>query len=43
MVTDCVAIEEIQSQNWQYFVESVFDACRETMSVKKLTLSKCNN
>ena len=28
MVTDCVAIEEIQSQNWQYFAESVFDACR---------------
>ena len=25
---DYIAIEEIQSQNWQYFVESVLDACR---------------
>ena len=25
---DYIAIEEIQSQNWQYFVESVSDACR---------------
>ena len=32
---DYIAIEEIQSQNWQYFVESVLDACRAKMSVKQ--------
>ena len=25
---DYIALEEIQNQNWQYYVESVLDACR---------------
>ena len=27
---DYIAIEKIQCQNWQYFVESVLDACRKS-------------
>ena len=27
---DYIAIEKIQGQNWQYFVESVLDACRKS-------------
>ena len=30
---DYIAIEKIQGQNWQYFVESVLDACRKSWSV----------
>ena len=29
---DYIAIEKIQSQNWQYFVESVLEACRRKNS-----------
>ena len=29
---DYIAIEKIQSQNWQYFVESVLEACRRKHS-----------
>ena len=29
---DYIATEKIQSQNWQYFVESVLDACRRKNS-----------
>ena len=32
---DYIAIEKIQSQNWQYFVESVLDACRRKILVKQ--------
>ena len=32
VTNDYIAIEKIQSQNWQYFVESVLDACRRQNS-----------
>ena len=32
---DYIAIEKIQSQNWQYFVESVLEACRRKILVKQ--------
>ena len=37
---DYVAIEEIQSQNWQYFVESVLDACRENIVGEKINIKQ---
>ena len=45
---DYFAIEEIQSQNWQYFVESVLDACiansiREINDVKQAQLIKSSS
>ena len=39
---DYFAIEEILSQYWQYFVESVLEASRAKSIVKKLMLSKQN-
>ena len=32
VTVDYIAIEKIQSQNWQYFVESVLEACRRKNS-----------
>ena len=36
---DYIAIEKIQSQNWQYFVESVLEACRRKNSGESLSTS----
>ena len=41
LTDDYFGIEEIQRQNWQYFVESVLDECRENSIGEKLMLSKC--
>ena len=32
LTEDCIAIEKIQSQIWQYFVKSVLEACRRKNS-----------
>ena len=42
LTDDYFGIEEIQRQNWQYFVESVLDECRANSIGEKLMLSKCN-
>ena len=39
MTDDYVAIEEIQSQNCQYFVESVLDACRANNVSEKVSIN----
>ena len=40
VTVDYVAIEKIQSQNWQYFVESVLDACRANNVGEKINIKQ---
>ena len=40
MTDDYVAIKEIQSQNWQYFVESVLDARRANNVSEKINIKE---
>ena len=37
---DYIATEKIQSQNWQYFVESVLDACRANSVGEKINIKQ---
>ena len=37
---DYIALEQIQSQNWQYFVESVLDSCRAKNAGKVIKKSQ---
>ena len=33
---DYIALEEIQNQNWQYYVQSILDACRANSLGEKI-------